>query len=49
MVAQVTNHTTDYVRRKMKYADALMYRTLYCDLNEIPYASHAVKSKPMME
>ena len=49
MVAQITNHDITYVRRKMKYADALMYRTIYCDLNQIPYASRIAKPKPMMQ
>ena len=49
MVALVTNHTTDYIRRKMPYAQALQYRTLYCDLNEIPYAKHEARPKQIME
>ena len=49
MVAQITNHDTEYVRRKMPYAHALQYRTLYCDLNHIPYATRTTKLKPVME
>lgn len=49
MVAQVTNHDTEYVRRKMKYSTALQYRTLYCDIHNIPYATRVSKPKPVME
>lgn len=48
MVSQITNHDTHFIRRKMPYARALQYRTIYCDLHDVAYVTPKAKSRAVI-